>query len=180
MSTFEPRRHIFSVRIVGGAIATCFLFAAVTHAQEKPKPKREPVLVLIMKFDGTRHDIQSARIIEASLPVSTKGKRVEDGLSYVVTDAQGTAVLTSQIKDPTVIHGPGALPNENGVGHPVVTANDSIYVLRVPYQKKMRYLKISGHRTTAARQAKPGAQSATAVDESLLDINVHLATESAR
>jgi hypothetical protein len=125
-------------------------------AQEPEGPYR--LLLLTIRVSGASHEVVAAKVVESAVPLHLDAPRADQSvLNFSVEDGGGGTLVEGSVESPVTIRAPFPAPGAPGQGHDTVTLEQSEYLLRVPYDERMKYLQLWFSRKPAAESsAKPG------------------------
>jgi len=132
--------------IVSFATALLLLIGFGPTSMAQSSAPEHKILVLRMQISGERHQVLEARVVPSSVafaPPSSNGT-----LGFLATDAKGDLLLSGGLDDPLIVRAPLPLPGEPTRNHEVIVRTEAQYLLRLPYEPKMKHVYVGKGVTT--------------------------------
>jgi hypothetical protein len=155
-------------RGLGWAAFACVLAACSGLGAAQEPASAYKLLLLTMRASAESHDVIAARVVESAVPLHLDAPTSSPSvLNFSVVDGIGATLLEGSVENPLVVRSPLPEPGKPIEGHAAVSLEQSEYLLRLPYDERMRYLKLWFGRKPASGSAPTpgGARAASAQPE---------------
>jgi len=107
-------------------------------------------LLIKVRFHGDNFTVSSVKHLSQTLPGFINPQPSEQDIEYQVRNELDALLASGSVSNPTIIHGVlSDISDQQDEAHTRQTLQQGVFMLRLPYEKGMRFLKLM----------KPGAAS---------------------
>jgi len=152
-------KNIIKKYVISGLILLASSFSMAQMNADEQGPNVNAVLILTVEKQGDVFSVISARKVNG-LVISAQDKAQADGLTFLIKNREQAVLGQGHIVQPDVLRG-SQQPNDEHA-HDHMTLDNSVFVIKYPYQEGMAILNI----LKPGVQARSGVSSAPVQDVS--------------